>query len=229
MTYRRAKSLDKLVAEVNARFPNRSKTSDGWIGDAAHASRDSDHNPWVKDGDVGVVTAEDITEDDAPGVPEIADFIVKTLVKRRDRRVKYLIHESTIWRSYDKPGIPAWTPAPYSGTNAHIKHVHVSVQPMKSLYDSVAPWGIFPPPAPNPVWYRRDLYLAKPVLTGSDVKHVQSRLVALGHLAARDWLGRSNIDGKWGKRTGDAWGRFQASKHVPVSKVMSAAGARAIG
>jgi hypothetical protein len=147
MTYRCAKSLDKLLAEVNARFPPRSKASDGWIGDAAHATRDSDHNPWVKDGTVGVVTARDFTEDDAPGVPEIADLIVSTLVRRKDKRVKYVIHEGRIWRSYDKPGIPAWHPAPYTGTNSHTKHVHVSVLPTKALYDSTAGWGIYPAPA----------------------------------------------------------------------------------
>lgn len=142
MAYRRAKSLDQLLNEVNKRFPKRSKVSDGWIGDAAHASRDSDHNPWVKDGSIGVVTAVDITEDAQGGFKEIADFIVQTLVRRRDRRVKYIIHEGLIWRSYDKPGIPAWTPSRYSGANGHFQHVHVSVQPSKSLYDSMASWGV---------------------------------------------------------------------------------------
>lgn len=148
MSYRRAKSLDKLVAEVNARFPKRSKASDGWIGDPDHQSRESDHNAWVDDPATAanVVTAQDITEDDAPGVAEIADFVVATLVRRKDKRVKYLICDGRIWRSYDKPGIPAWTPAPYSGTNAHTKHCHVSVKPDKALYDSTAGWGIYPPP-----------------------------------------------------------------------------------
>ncbi|HKY57649.1 MAG TPA: hypothetical protein VJL80_06400 [Aeromicrobium sp.] len=142
MTWRLAKSLDKLRAEVNDLFPGRSKVSDGTIGDAAHATRTSDHNPWVKDGTTGIVTAIDITEDAERGIPEIADFIVSTLVERRDPRVKYIIHEGRIWRSYDKPGIPAWTSAPYTGTNGHFKHVHVSVQPEKVRYDSLDSWGL---------------------------------------------------------------------------------------
>lgn len=145
---RPAKALLALVGEVNTRFPNRSKASDGMLGDAAHATRDSDHNPWVQDGSVGVVTAVDITDGSAPGVPEIADLIVSTLVSRRDQRVKYIIHEGTIWRSYDKPGIPAWTPAPYTGSNGHFQHVHVSVLPEKVHYDSTAPWGITMPATP---------------------------------------------------------------------------------
>lgn len=141
MTWRLAHSLEALRDEVNQRWPNRSKASDGTIGDAAHASRDSDHNPWVQDGTMGVVTAMDITDDG-----DIAEIIVRTLVARRDPRVKYLIHNRQIWRSYAKPGIPAWTPGPYDGVNAHLKHVHVSVQSDRPRYDSVASWGILLPP-----------------------------------------------------------------------------------
>lgn len=143
---RPARSLTALVAEVDHLFPNRSKASDGMLGDAAHQTRDSDHNPWVKDGKVGVVTAVDITDGSAPGVPEIADFVAATLIKNRDPRVKYLIHEGLIYRSYDKTVdgklIKAWTPAKYTGPNAHVKHGHVSVKELKSLYDSTAPWGL---------------------------------------------------------------------------------------
>ena len=58
-----AKTLDVLRNEINALAPKRSKGSDGWIGDAAHQSRASDHNPWVREGGVGIVTALDITHD----------------------------------------------------------------------------------------------------------------------------------------------------------------------
>lgn len=139
---RPARAIVKLRDEVDALFPNRAKASDGMLGDAAHATRDSDHNPWVTDAGVGVVTAVDITDDAERGIPEIADFLVRTLVANRDPRVKYIIHESKIWRSYDKPGIPAWTPAPYDGPNKHFTHVHVSVKPEKVHFDSVAPWGL---------------------------------------------------------------------------------------
>ncbi|HKV33547.1 MAG TPA: hypothetical protein VJP89_04485, partial [Pyrinomonadaceae bacterium] len=61
MAWRVAKSLLRLREQINELAPNRSKASDGTIGDAAHASRKSDHNPWVKDGSIGVVTAMDIT------------------------------------------------------------------------------------------------------------------------------------------------------------------------
>ena len=67
MAWRVAKSLLKLRDQINAHAPKRSKKSDGYIGDAAHASRSSDHNPWVKDGKMGVVTAADFTHDPAGG------------------------------------------------------------------------------------------------------------------------------------------------------------------
>ena len=38
--WRIAKSLDTLLAQLNALAPHRSKLSDGSIGDAAHATRD---------------------------------------------------------------------------------------------------------------------------------------------------------------------------------------------
>lgn len=214
MTYRRAKALDKLVTEVNLRFPGRSKVSDGWIGDPAHATRNSDHNPWVKDGAVGVVTAEDITEDDAPGVPEIADFIVATLVKRRDKRVKYLIHEGRIWRSYAKPGIPAWTSSPYTGTNAHMHHVHISVLPDKALYDSTAGWGIYPPPVAK-----------RPTLKfGSHGPDVLRLTVALN----RHGYKTSDRD-VFGNPTFRAMKQMQTSKHLPVDGICTADDWKALG
>jgi len=60
---RRAKATSMLLEQVNALAPDRNKSSDGWIGDEAHASRKSDHNPNSK----GVVQAQDFTHDPANG------------------------------------------------------------------------------------------------------------------------------------------------------------------
>lgn len=204
--WRLARSLVVLGEEVNRRFPNRSKASDGTIGDADHSSRTSDHNP----NSAGVVCARDITEDDAPGVPEIADFIVATIVRRKDRRVKYLIHEGRIWRSYDKPGIPAWTSAPYDGPNGHFKHVHVSVGPDAGRYDSTAGWGIYPPPTRSrpvgtPLWFYRTLRHQHPHMTGGDVAALQKALFYRGILA------REHITGVYDHEAMTAVDRFRRS------------------
>jgi len=135
MAWRVAKSLLKLREQVDAAVPARSKSSDGTIGDAAHASRSSDHNPWVKDAGTGVVTAMDITHDPSHGVDSyaLADHLREVV----DPRVKYVISNYRIWN----PSVsPAWRR--YTGTNPHNHHVHISVKPTKSLYDDTSAWDI---------------------------------------------------------------------------------------
>src|SRR5690625_2336469 len=97
MSYYLAASLTKLRDEVNALWPNRSKVSDGWIGDTSHQARKSDHNPDYASG--GVVRAIDITKN---GID------VNRLLKHttNDSRVSYVIYNrriyqhSTGWKPY---------------------------------------------------------------------------------------------------------------------------------
>lgn len=134
MAWRMAKSLDTLLAQINAMAPNRSKLSDGGIGDAAHASRSSDHNPWVKDGRMGVVTARDFTHDPTRFD---AHWLADTLKANKDPRIKYVISRAKIWN----PSIsPDWRP--YRGVNAHAHHTHISVKPEKRFYDDNTPWNL---------------------------------------------------------------------------------------
>jgi endonuclease G, mitochondrial len=140
MSWRIAESLLQLRKQVNAAYPNRSKASDGGIGDAAHATRASDHNPWVKDGAMGVVTAVDVTHDPANGCD--AGKLAAALVNSEDPRIKYVIWNRQMASSYPANGVAAWTWRPYSGANPHNHHVHISVQPEKELYDSPVEWEI---------------------------------------------------------------------------------------
>lgn len=138
--WRIAESLKKLREQINEAFPNRSKVSDGAIGDAAHASRDSDHNPWVKDGSQGVVTAIDITHHPATGFD--ANLLAAALVGGRDPRIKYVIWNKRIVKNYPSRGVAAWKWQPYTGKNAHSHHLHISVNADKSLYDSREEWDL---------------------------------------------------------------------------------------
>jgi DNA/RNA endonuclease G (NUC1) len=138
--WRVARSLLALRRQVDARAPRRSKASDGTIGDAAHAARSSDHNPWVRDGAMGVVTAMDITHDPANGCD--AGALADSILASRDARVKYVIWNRRIASSYVTGGVAAWTWRPYNGTNPHSKHVHISVLPEKTAFDSEAAWAI---------------------------------------------------------------------------------------
>lgn len=140
MAWRLAKALETLRAQINVMFPGREKDSDGTIGDAAHASRDSDHNPWVMDGKTGVVTAMDITCDASDGAD--TEALAETLRLQRDPRVKYVIYDRRMFSAYPARGKAAWQWRPYTGKNPHIKHFHISVQPGKALYDSTVPWKL---------------------------------------------------------------------------------------
>lgn len=137
MKWRVAIALEVLRQQLNAAFPRRSKISDGGIGDAKHASRNSDHNPWVKDSKgIGVVTARDFTHDPRTGID--CHWLADQLVKSRDPRIKYIIWNKRILSSKTAP----WTWRPYSGVNAHTKHLHISVNPEPVHYDGTAKWKL---------------------------------------------------------------------------------------
>lgn len=111
-----ANSLARLRDQVNAKYPNRNKASDGWIGDAAHAATASDHNPNA----AGVVCALDITHDPANGLDVHA--MADRLRVNRHPDLKYIISNSRICGAWT-----GWAWQPYYGSNPHNKHAHFSV------------------------------------------------------------------------------------------------------
>jgi lysozyme family protein len=139
-SWRVAHSLDTLLKQINQWAPGRSKVSDGSIGDAAHASRSSDHNPWIVDGGVGVVTARDFTHDPAHGCD--CNKLSDLLRASSDPRIKYMIWNRRICSSEAKGGQPPWAWRPYTGANPHNHHMHVSVMSTKILYDSTNSWSL---------------------------------------------------------------------------------------
>jgi len=123
--WRVAYSLDALLRQVNEWAPGRSRDSDGSIGGTAHASRSSDHNPWIVDGGIGVVTARGFTHDPAHGCD--GNKLSELLRVSRDPRIKYMIWNRRICASEAKGGQPPWAWRPYTGANPHNHHVHLSV------------------------------------------------------------------------------------------------------
>lgn len=144
-SWRLAKSLEKLRDQVNTAYPDRSKKSDGTIGDAAHAATKSEHNPDAN----GVVRALDITDDQAHGLS--ASWLAEVLRASQDPRILYIISNRRIASSYAAGGQAPWTWRPYNGLNAHQSHVHISVVAGKAA-DSTKAWAIDPQakPAPKP-------------------------------------------------------------------------------
>lgn len=125
MAYRAA-ALKTLLRQVNTLQPLRDTESDGWIGDASHGARPSDHNPSPPV--TGVVRAQDFDADGDPGF-DLGRWLWDQLITGRDSRISYVIHRGRMFSSYPTRGYEGWEPRPYSGVNGHIKHVHVSVKP----------------------------------------------------------------------------------------------------
>lgn len=174
MTWRVAKSLLQLRKQIDAKFPSRSKAGDGTIGDAAHASRGSDHNPWVQDAGQGIVTAMDITHDPGDGLD--SEHLAEALRQNRDPRLKYIISNRKI-ASFDKND---WAWRPYGGKNAHNHHVHFSVKEQKNHYDSEAEWNLAnlvpASKAPEEKPHLPPMPLLKKGSTGDAVKELQKKL-----------------------------------------------------
>jgi hypothetical protein len=128
-----AASLVALRREVNRRWPNRDKASDGWIGDPSHQARRSDHNPdWDAPGARrGVVRALDVDKDGIT-VSQLLAAVV------RDPRVAYVIWNRRI-ASATADGTP-WNWEPYRGTNPHTSHVHISIKHTATAEAGTSPW-----------------------------------------------------------------------------------------
>lgn len=179
-----AKSLAVLRDQINAAYPNRSKSSDGWIGDSAHQATKSDHNP----NRAGVVQALDITHDPARG-PD-AGKLAEVLLGSRDPRIKYIISNRRIAASYATGGAMPWTWRPYSGSNAHTQHVHISVSDEPAKYDDAAPWKIAgtvapvaPPSVPSPESPKSKVTPEQRQKMGKAILDYEARRDAAGHLA----------------------------------------------
>lgn len=131
-----AKSLETLRSQINAKYPGRSKASDGWIGDAAHQAVASDHNPNRH----GVVTALDLTNHPKSGFD--AHALADTLITKRHPELKYVISNKRIAGDWT-----GWRWTAYHGSNPHTNHIHVSVGVgddgrSEPPYDSTQEWDI---------------------------------------------------------------------------------------
>jgi len=101
-----------VLRQATALSPKRKKLSDGLLPSAAHlkANPTSDHNTGL---------AVDLTHDPANGI----DCAVIFEKLKEDVRVKYLIFNKKIWsKEKAKQGNRI-----YSGSNPHIKHLHISI------------------------------------------------------------------------------------------------------
>jgi hypothetical protein len=139
MAWRVFNSLLVLRGQVNALAPNRAKGADGTICDTNHPTT-SDHCPHNVPG-VGseMVSALDLTHDPAGGFDSYR--FAEVLRIHRDQRIKYVISDHHMFSSYATSSYAAWTWRPYSGTDPHTNHVHISVLDA-AISDTSTPWNL---------------------------------------------------------------------------------------
>lgn len=190
MSYFLAPSLVQLRNEVNARWPNRSKVSDGWIGDASHSARASDHNPdWRAPGRRrGVVRAIDVT---TRGID------VNLLLKHttNDRRVAYVIYNRRIF-THSR----GWYR--YTGSNPHTNHVHVSIAHTNTAENDTKTWISSVSGGTSTASTTKPAAKPKPVSKPAPVKTGEWPTYAL------------LVDGKYQSLTKRAYQRLLAPKNV---------------
>jgi hypothetical protein len=126
-----AGALEVLKDAVNAHWPKRDHTSDGYLGDARHVAEleSSDHNPWWN----ATVRAADFDVDgiDAPWLAEQ----LRLLGASGDKRLHggYVIYN----RKITKPDWSGWTA--YTNGDPHTTHIHLSTTPSAEC-ESTALW-----------------------------------------------------------------------------------------
>lgn len=202
MSWRLARGLEHLRAQVNAKWPNRGKDSDGSVGDTSHAARPSDHNPDSR----GIVHAIDITHDPNGGFDSYA--FADLLLKNQDKRLSYVISNRRIGSGPAGTAPGKWRK--YIGSNPHDHHCHISIT--KAGEDDPRDWSIdgtlFVAPEvveaylkPNPT-VRRGSH-------GEYVKLLQSKLGFEG----------AEIDGDFGPKTEMRLKVFQAAANIVADAV----------
>lgn len=117
------KAGQQLREQFDDSFPDRDRRSDGWIGDARHSARPSDHTP---DPATGIVRAIDVDRDVHPSgkpdlMPDIADQIRRFAKADKSKRIAYIIFDGRI----ASPRL-GWRWRVYRGSSPHRHHLHCS-------------------------------------------------------------------------------------------------------
>ena len=113
-----------LRNQVNKRWVRRDKRSDGWLGDAAHKARVSDHNEDSR----GLVHALDIDADLDPKDPGAAQRLANQIVAYAasgipgSNRIKYVVFNDQIASGTYANSMWKWRGSGYG----HMHHIHVS-------------------------------------------------------------------------------------------------------
>jgi len=140
--WRSPDSIIRLALQIDEAWPSRDRVPDGTAASSQHTATNpnSDHEPAVDP--YGIVCAIDIAHSAGPDGADMGQ-VAEAIRLSEDPRVKYVIHAERMFSSYPK-GLryPAYTWRPYSGSNPHTSHMHLSVWGEPDLYDDGASWAI---------------------------------------------------------------------------------------
>lgn len=214
-----APSLRTLRNELNARWPNRDKALDGWIGDAAHRARKSEHNPDKS----GIVRALDIT---AKGID--TGEVLSALVS--DPRVAYVIHDGYIYSATYN-----FVRRKHNG-DPHTRHIHVSILNNTSnnysqtrcdqAAASVKTWGLRKPsPSPRPSKTLKAGETLRKGDKGDAVKSLQRQMNAVFPTYAKFVSPKKkmlDVDGIFGSHTEGWIKEFQGRSGIKITGVVDA-------
>ncbi|MGK5681896.1 hypothetical protein [Actinoplanes sp. URMC 104] len=139
--------LVRLRSEFNAIAPGRDRSSDGSVGDTAHQSGSSDHNPDetgtvpIRDADrTNEVHAIDVDVDlRTPGLTmeKVVQFLLGRCRSGAEKRLRYIIYNRRIWSASN-----GWRQQRYTGANPHDHHAHFSSSYSSNLEASTASWHL---------------------------------------------------------------------------------------
>ncbi len=192
--------------DINAAWParmtqRRGYDSDGWIGDRAHTSRTSDHNPDSN----GIVHAIDVDVDMLDPARLLAAIL-------RHPSTRYAIYKDRIYHRNN-----GFKPAKYTGVYHH--HMHWSIEHTTAARNSGARLGLggggVPGPSPAPAGGRMSRFATlrrNPRVVSAAVKTLQRASRALGSGLA--------VDGSFGDRTRTWVLAFQRANKLKVDGVV---------
>lgn len=125
---RLAPSLNRLFLEIDARWPNRDRRTDGWL--ALPSVRISKgHNPDSR----GEVHAIDVDRD---GIDPL--WIINNIY-RGGGVLRYIIWDRRVWHT-----VYGWTGYAYTGKNPHTDHMHIEINFSLAAETYSGHWAIAP-------------------------------------------------------------------------------------
>lgn len=126
MAYYLSPSLDKLRSQIVKKYGIK-KSSIGWIGDAAHRARASEHNP-DRDGSVDAI---DVPHSTKLGLD--MNVLTSQLIASGDKRLQRVIWNRRVWD-------PSRGWRNYTGANPHTTHAHIETT--NSSQSNASDWRI---------------------------------------------------------------------------------------